>query len=375
MTRVYFFRGKHPMYESFLTSPPPGVEYLPAAKPSGAEEYDLYSSSHSLFRRVADVAFAGLGIPRIVPVVGRYDLVHSSRGFIPVGPNPFVIDVEHASSFVGMVHSRLQPGYTRAVITKFLTSRKCRAILPHSLAARNTIALLTGESAVHEKATVLYPAVEASLFPERQSLTEPPHILFMGEFYWKGGREVLAACSELAKRLDFKLTYISLRVHPPESVIGNAAEGMNLDYIEGPISRRKLINLVYPTVDIFAMPTYIDTFGFAFLEAMACGIPCVGATHFAVPEIVQDGITGLTVRPPISFFDVNGLGHPELIPELVNSQETVNELMTALTKLIESPRLRLTMGANAIREVRDGRFSVRRRNEILREVYECAMSS
>lgn len=46
-----------------------------------------------------------------------------------------------------------------------------------------------------------------------------------------------------------------------------------------------------------------ETFGIQTLEAMACGVPIVGYTHGATPDIVTHGITGWLTKPG----DLNGL--------------------------------------------------------------------
>jgi len=48
---------------------------------------------------------------------------------------------------------------------------------------------------------------------------------------------------------------------------------------------------------VFCLPTLREPFGIAYLDAMACAVPCVGARLEAVPEIVVDGETGLLVPP------------------------------------------------------------------------------
>jgi glycosyltransferase involved in cell wall biosynthesis len=118
------------------------------------------------------------------------------------------------------------------------------------------------------------------------------------------------------------------------------------------------------------MPTYIDTFGYSFLEAMAHGIPCIGTRHFAVPEIVENEVTGLLVKPPLSYFDPSGMGHPEIQIERADTSETTAELATAMNKLIESESLRDRMGAESSRSVLSGKFSIPYRNRLLKAVYE-----
>lgn len=49
--------------------------------------------------------------------------------------------------------------------------------------------------------------------------------------------------------------------------------------------------------DVFALPTRYEAQGIAFLEAMACAIPCVGGDVGGVPEVVVDGETGALVAP------------------------------------------------------------------------------
>ncbi len=369
MTRVHLFRGRHPLYETFLTHPPQGVEYLPPRATSGPEEYTLYRSRQSLLRKSADMFFRALGTPRFAPILGPCDLVHSCRGFFVFGPHPFVVDVEHVASFTGMNYAQLRKNRTKALIRRWLLSDRCCGILPHSEAARRTLALVVGEGEISDKTNVLYPTVDLPLRRPPARRADRPAILFIGEYYWKGGREVINACHKLASRQDFKLTYISVRVPPPDKVLERARRELDLEYFAEPVPRSDLIAAIYPSADIFAMPTYLDTFGYAFLEAMASGLPCVGTKHFAVPEIVQNEVTGLNVSPPVSYFDETGMGHPEIHMESVDTAQTTNELCICLERLLSSRNLRERMGREGLNAVTEGRFSIDRRNHTLKEVY------
>lgn len=57
--------------------------------------------------------------------------------------------------------------------------------------------------------------------------------------------------------------------------------------------------------DIFVLASVGEAFGLVLTEAMACGVPVVGSRSGAIPEIVDDGKTGLLAAPqdPASFAD------------------------------------------------------------------------
>ncbi len=54
---------------------------------------------------------------------------------------------------------------------------------------------------------------------------------------------------------------------------------------------------VMRAVDLFVMASLWEGFGLVFLEAMAAARPVVATAVSAVPEVVQDGVTGLLVPP------------------------------------------------------------------------------
>lgn len=60
---------------------------------------------------------------------------------------------------------------------------------------------------------------------------------------------------------------------------------------------RSDVPAVMQAIDLFVMASLWEGFGLVFLEAMAAARPIVATAVSAIPEVVQDGITGLLVRP------------------------------------------------------------------------------
>ena len=55
-------------------------------------------------------------------------------------------------------------------------------------------------------------------------------------------------------------------------------------------------SVFYSALDVFAMPSRVETFGLVALESMACGTPVTTYPVGAMPEVVVDGKTGLIER-------------------------------------------------------------------------------
>lgn len=146
-----------------------------------------------------------------------------------------------------------------------------------------------------------------------------PRVLFMGgDFRRKGGYDLLAAWrdGQLGQHASLDLVTSS----PVESRFLSAGVAVHV----GVAAHSPEWRVLWRDADIFVLPTWDEAFGMVFQEAAAAGLPAIGTRINAVPEVINDGQSGLLVAP--------GASEP---------------LIRALNQLIASAERRRDMGARA----------------------------
>jgi glycosyltransferase involved in cell wall biosynthesis len=94
------------------------------------------------------------------------------------------------------------------------------------------------------------------------------------------------------------------------------------------------VSAVYRALDVFVFPSLAEPLGSSLLSAMAYGLPCVALARGAVPEVIDNGKTGLLVEAP----------DPPAFAD-------------AILRLLDNASLRARLGTAARQTVED-RFSV-----------------
>jgi alpha-maltose-1-phosphate synthase len=118
-----------------------------------------------------------------------------------------------------------------------------------------------------------------------------PRALFVGvDFERKGGSVLLEAWPAVRDRVpDAELVIAGL----PEDSSLNLPAGVS--WI-GWVDRTELANL-YRSASVFVLPSIFDPCPNVLREAMGYGLPCVSTHCCAIPEIIDDGVTGRLVPP------------------------------------------------------------------------------
>jgi N-acetyl-alpha-D-glucosaminyl L-malate synthase BshA len=83
------------------------------------------------------------------------------------------------------------------------------------------------------------------------------------------------------------------------------------------------VHEVLPLADILLMPSELESFGLAALEAMACKVPSIATRVGGVPELIDDGVTGLLY--PVG--DIEGMSLGAL--GLLKDRERLNAMREA----------------------------------------------
>ena len=125
--------GGHQIYQEIVNYPPRGVEYIGVSKETVSGKY--YESKKT--KEKLGAMLQKLKIPRMIYVKpGNYDLIHSSRGIIPLNRKPWVIDMEHVHSFFGLNPNLIKNKFWKRFIEKKLASKYCKGVLCHCEATR-----------------------------------------------------------------------------------------------------------------------------------------------------------------------------------------------------------------------------------------------
>ena len=72
------------------------------------------------------------------------------------------------------------------------------------------------------------------------------------------------------------------------------------------LGKQERVNELLPLADLMIMPSELESFGLAALEAMACKVPTIATRVGGVPELIDDGVTGLLY--PVAALDAMAAG-------------------------------------------------------------------
>lgn len=258
-----------------------------------------------------DLLFANSAVQYAVPYIMRHTQLPSvlylqepCRYMYEARPIlPWVVgapdDLKHASLFMPRQfitqYSNLQTLRHRAK-QEWLNAQACDQILVNSYFSRESVLRAYGVDA-----KVCYLGVDTQLF-RKLGLERERFIVGLGSF-------------DPIKGVDLAVKAVALLPEPRPPLVWIANSG-NDDYmnsttelarslgvelrIQRGVSDAELIEILNKAA-LLLYTSRLEPFGFAPLEANACGLPVVGIAEGGIRETVQDGVNGLLVNPdPVS---------------------------------------------------------------------------
>jgi glycosyltransferase involved in cell wall biosynthesis len=143
-------------------------------------------------------------------------------------------------------------------------------------------------------AAVIHHGVEPEVFPVGDGAGG--YLCWLGRMAsYKGAREAV----EIARRAGTPLLLAGKIEHEDEiEYFRDQVEpllGGNIEYV-GEISPGERAAFLGDAVALLNPITWSEPFGLSMVEALACGTPVVAFPRGSVPEIVDDGVTGLLCR-------------------------------------------------------------------------------
>ncbi len=362
---VFFNPGVHPQFAEIFNYPPQNVKYYYSLSKED------YNSELTRKKRAMIIKLHGLGIPRMafIPNAEKYELIHSTRGILPLNRKPWIIDIESGAAFSGLNWNDLRNPLMQRIIIKMLSSQYCKKIIPQSESAKKSLLENVDCSKFKNKIETVYLAYHTTKLKRKKS--NKIRLSFIGRnFYEKGGHHLLESFKILDKKYPGKLK-LKYKGKVPE---GKKLNLPNIEYLGNIPDPKEFYDAIFGDCDIYVQPTTVDSFGVSILEAMSTGLPIVCTDDFTLPELVQDGYNGFLVKSPVHWYDHRfDLAGKYMKLASKTSPETVNQLVEKISILVENPKLRERMGKNSFKLVSTGKFSIKERNKKLRRIYDEAL--
>lgn len=285
---VHALYSKKP-YEKFEVEVPYKVHW--------AEHHDFATVNLNIF-----------SYPKVLAPLARkekFDVIHGNAeeayavGNIAARTKAAYIFTSHAPNIptTGMFSGMRNPiKFLKSINTYLLRQAMLEAdrVVAFSQFSRDLIARGMGNA---EKVQVISPGIENSWFEVERNNVDPNRILFWGRIEdEKGLPELFVALKTVTQKFkELKLTLVGEghRLQEYKARVIDLGLNENVEFT-GWLGEQEIQNLA-AKCGLGVFPSRIESFGLSVVEAMASGLPVVAAQGGAIPENIEDGVTGKLV--------------------------------------------------------------------------------
>lgn len=298
--------------------------------------YKIHWAKHHDFATINLNIFSYRSVLRSLAVKEKFDVIHGNSeeayyaDVIARKVGAVYVFTSHAPNIPdkGILGGLLSPIKFLKSINLYLlrkAAKSAQRIVTFSQFSRNLVEIALGNNFI-SRVEVVSPGVDPSWLEVKRNSVLPSRLLFWGRIEEeKGLLELFTAI----KKVSIKIPEVTLMI------VGEGSQTQNYKRIisgwglsdrikfSGWLSTQEIQELAMEySLGIF--PSRIESFGLSVVEAMACGLPVIATRAGAIPENVENGITGTLV--PI---------------------ENSNLLAEALVDALKNPRTQETMACKA----------------------------
>lgn len=382
----------HSYFREMVQCPPTGYEFVLSQtrwdkliSPAVRSDMIYFGLQRRVLSRIVPIHLLKAYLEGFLKTPPSETILTYSYGHLIFRPEPWVVELEWPHQLAGFNYNHLRR--FKRLIERMLASPHCKRIICWcELGQESLLATLDCTSFLH-KIEIVPHAVRPKL-PKRPPKTDGRiKLLFVGsanlpgEFYLKGGHIALEAYTILRER--FEKIEMLVRSDVPDEVRRRYEGIPGLRVVDQPLERTEL-DREFLSADIFLFPGHHTPF-MVLLEAMSYQLPIVATDIYATREIVEDGVTGFLIHPapgvpyyvadclPTGYGDAQDRVFKAVIRE--THRAMVDEMVQKVSLLIEHQGLRQAMGKRARWEVEHGKFSLARRNQRLKEIFDEATNT
>lgn len=292
-------------------------------------------------------------------------------GCIPLALNkPYLIEMDNP--YVICYYNLFWFKLLKPFLKHLLKTKKVKHIICISDACRKSIESEFG-SELSYKIKVIYPYIPKQMNLPTNKGNKTVEFLFVStQFLLKGGREVVYAFQAVAKKgYNFHLTMVTNLDEEQQKIYRSS----NITFVQANLEKELLQKKFFSKADVFILPSYQDSFGMVYLEALSFGLPIIATRIFATPEMVYENENGFLIDPPVQFY----LKNFQLNPKYINNsivdeiksvglyEETVHQLENHIIKMMDDT-LRHHMSIRSL-EIFNEKFSPEIRNKCFLDLF------
>jgi L-malate glycosyltransferase len=165
----------------------------------------------------------------------------------------------------------------------------------------------------------------------RKKLAEPDEAILMHLSNFRPVKRVadtVKIFALVAKQVRARLVLVG--DGPDRSTVEWLAHDLGIHHLVNFVGKYDKVNELLPLADLMLMPSELESFGLAALESMACKAPAIATRVGGVPELIDDGETGLLY----DVGDVEGMAAGAV--SLLKDRERLDAMRDAARKLAQA---------------------------------------